>query len=78
MQTRDTDLLFQTDDQLAETARRRNKREVVADIGSPFILPNKALDIVVHENQIWIAEAGWQARCLDLKVGAPVHRGCHG
>lgn len=68
MQTTETDLLFQTDSQLVDTARRQRKLQVTASLGRPINLSSKVLGIVVQGNKAWTAESGWQARYLDLEV----------
>jgi len=68
MQTTDTDLLFQSNQQLADSSNRERKIAAAEKIGSPIKLSSKALDVVVRGQEAWTAESGWQARRLDLNV----------
>jgi hypothetical protein len=67
MQTTDTDLLFQSTQQLNDAASRAGKRLAAADIGRP-ILTGKIIDFLIVGNEAFVAESGWQARQLDLAV----------
>jgi hypothetical protein len=68
MQTTDTDLLFQTNQQLDATAQRKLKIVAAEDVGSPVTMSSKILDVQVIWPNAWTAESGWLARHLDLEV----------
>lgn len=68
MQTTDTDLLFQTDKDLKDAARRSKKITATQSLGRPLSLSSKVLRVLVEGDTAWTAESGWQARSIDLKV----------
>jgi hypothetical protein len=68
MNTTHTDLLFQTDSDIVDSSRRRLKVKAAATLGSPLTLASKPLEVHLQSGQAWIAESGWQIRCLDLEV----------
>lgn len=76
MQTTSTDHLFQSDAQLEAAAAREAKAGRLAKAGEPISLPSKPLDFVIRqsssndgqEGEAWIAESGFVARRLSLKV----------
>jgi hypothetical protein len=68
MQTTDTDLLFQSTQQLADSSNRERKIIAAEKVGNPIKVTSKVLDLVVHGQDAWTAESGWQARRLDLHV----------
>lgn len=70
MQTTDTDLLFQTDKDLKDASRRERKLKASQSLGRPISLSSKVLRVLVDGDVAWTAESGWQARCIDLKVGS--------
>jgi hypothetical protein len=69
MQTADTGLLFQTNQQLDAAAQRKLKIVASEDVGSPITVTSKILDVQVIWPNAWTAESGWLARHLDLEVG---------
>jgi hypothetical protein len=69
MQTADTDLLFQTNQQIDAAAQRKLKIAASEDVGSPITVSSKILDVQVIWPNAWTAESGWLARHLDLEVG---------
>lgn len=71
MQTTDTDLLFQTNQQLDATAQRQRKALAAEKIGSPITVSSKVLDITVQWPNAWTAESGWLARHVNLEVSNP-------
>ena len=68
MQTADTGLLFQTNQQLDAAAQRKLKIVASEDVGSPITVTSKILDVQVIWPNAWTAESGWLARHLDLEV----------
>ena len=68
MQTADTGLLFQTNQQLDAAAQRKLKIVASEDVGSPITVTSKILDVQVIWPNAWTAESGWLARNLDLEV----------
>lgn len=68
MQTTDTGLLFQTNQQLDATAQRQLKVAAAEKVGSPIQVSSKVLDIQVRWPDAWTAESGWLARHLNLEV----------
>lgn len=68
MQTTDTDLLFQTSQQLDATAQRKRKALAAEKVGSPIQVSSKVLGITVRWPDAWTAESGWVARHIDLEV----------
>ena len=68
MQTADTGLLFQTNQQLDAAAQRKLKIAASQDIGNPITVSSKILDVQVIWPNAWTAESGWLARHLDLEV----------
>jgi hypothetical protein len=68
MQTDDTDLLFQSDDQLKDAAKRAQEGAKYATLGSPIRVTSKILDACIDGNDIYTAESGWQARRVNLNV----------
>jgi hypothetical protein len=68
MQTADTGLLFQTNQQLDAAAQRKLKIATSKDTGSPITVTSKILDVQVIWPNAWTAESGWLARHLDLEV----------
>ena len=69
MQTTDTNLLFQTNQQIGAAAQRKLKIAASEDVGSPITVSSKILDVQVIWPNAWTAESGWLARHLDLEVG---------
>ncbi|ORY34227.1 cytoplasm protein [Naematelia encephala] len=69
MQTRDEGLLFQTDQQLAAAKQRAFKLAAATDVGSPIAVNGKVLDLLIAGDDAFVAESGWQARCMDLRTG---------
>jgi len=74
MQTTDTDLLFQTNQQIDAAAQRKLKIAASEDVGSPITVSSKILDVQVLWPNAWTAESGWLARHLDLEVSPAVER----
>ena len=75
MQTTDSGLLFQSTAQIHEAANRQRKRAAADQLGSP-IQTGKVLDFIIHADDAYVAESGWQARRISLKViSAPVSSG---
>ena len=70
MQTADTGLLFQTNQQLDAAAQRKLKIVASEDVGSPITVTSKILDVQVIWPNAWTAESGWLARHLDLEVSS--------
>lgn len=68
MQTSDDGLLFQTDAQIDDAARRQRKIKASVGIGRPISLSSKVLGLAVSGQDVWTAESGWQARRLDIDV----------
>jgi hypothetical protein len=68
MQTADTGLLFQTNQQLDAAAQRKLKIVASEDVGSPITVTSKILDVQVIWPNAWTAESGWLARHLDLEL----------
>lgn len=68
MQTNDTNLLFQSDDQLEDAAKRAQEGAKYASLGSPMRVTSKILAACINGNDIYTAESGWQARRVDLQV----------
>lgn len=68
MQTTDTDLLFHTDKDLKDAARRERKSKATKSFGRPLSLSSKVLRVLVDGDTAWTAESGWQARSIDLRV----------
>jgi hypothetical protein len=68
MQTTDTGLLFQTNQQLDAAAQRKLKIAASEDVGSPITVSSKILDVQVIWPNAWTAESGWLARQIDLQV----------
>lgn len=68
MQTKNTDLLFRTDDDLKDDERIRRKATAAAKTGSPVQLTSQVLRVHAVGNIAWTAESGWQARRVDLMV----------
>lgn len=68
MQTTDSDLLFQTNQQIDATANRQRKALASEDVGSPIRVSSKILDVQVIWPDAWTAESGWLARHLNLEV----------
>lgn len=69
MQTTDTGLLFQTEDQITDGKRHAKKLVAAAKVGQPINVNGKIIDFIISGSTAYIAESGWQARQLDLKVG---------
>ena len=70
MQTTDTGLLFQSDAQIGDDARRMEKLSRTRELGEPLILSSKVLASCLVGDTLWTAESGWQARMIDLVVCA--------
>ena len=68
MQTTDTGLLFQTNQQLDANAQRQLKIVAAEKVGSPVQVSSKVLDITIRWPDAWTAESGWLARHLNLEV----------
>jgi hypothetical protein len=68
MQTTDSGLLFQTNQQLDANAQRQRKALASEDVGSPIRVSSKILDVQVIWPNAWTAESGWLARQLNLEV----------
>ena len=68
MQTTDTELLFQTNQQLDANAQRQLKIVAAEKVGSPVQVSSKVLDITIRWPDAWTAESGWLARHLNLEV----------
>lgn len=68
MQTNDTGLLFQTDAELDDNARRLQKLSRTRELGTPVVLSSKVLASRLEGDTLWTAESGWQARRIDLAV----------
>jgi hypothetical protein len=68
MQTDDTSLLFQSDSQLADSARRGEQAIKYASLGSPLRVTSKILALAISGDDIFCAESGWQARRVSLQV----------
>lgn len=68
MQTTDTGLLFQTNQQLDAAAQRQLKVVAAENVGSPIQVSSKVLDIQIRWPDAWTAESGWLARHLNLEV----------
>lgn len=75
MQTTDTGLLFQTNQQLDAAAQRKLKVAASENVGSPIQVSSKVLDIQIRWPDAWTAESGWLARHLNLEVGLIVLKG---
>ena len=67
MQTTDEDLLFQTSAQIAQGIDKDAKRKAASSIGHP-IQVGKVIEVTFAGRDAFIAESGWQARRLDLRV----------
>lgn len=68
MQTTDPNLLFHTNQQLADASNRERKVQAAEAVGNPIKVTSKVLDVVVRGQEAWSAESGWQARRVDLNV----------
>lgn len=73
MQAQNTDTLFQSDAELAKSAARQDKALRTARAGTPIKLSSKPLDLAIRPRKggsptAFIAESGFTARNLDLKV----------
>ncbi|GAA95187.1 hypothetical protein E5Q_01842 [Mixia osmundae IAM 14324] len=79
MQTDDADKLFQADVDAARFEARQQKAKATVHLGDPIKLSSKPLDFVLHGDDVWLAESGFTARCIDLKTGKTKHvfRGGH-
>lgn len=76
MNTKDTDLLFQTSEQLRDAAQRKEKIKAAKTVGSPVEVSGKILDMHVAAEDVWLAESGWQARRIDPEVRCRALRPC--
>lgn len=70
MQTTDTNLLFQTTAQIAQGEDRNRKKEAAKDVGKP-VQVGKVIKLLVEGSEVFVAESGWQARRVSLKVSTP-------
>lgn len=68
MQTSDDALLFQTSNDIDKAAARQRKVAAAEHIGRPIHVKGKILALAVRGDLAFVAESGWQARCLDLIV----------
>lgn len=68
MNTKDTDLLFQTSEQLRDAAQRKKKFRAAKLVGSPIEVNGKILDMHICDEDVWLAESGWQARRVNPEV----------
>lgn len=68
MNTKDTDLLFQTSEQLRDAAQRKQKIKAAKLVGSPVEVSGKILNMHLADEDVWLAESGWQARRIDPEV----------
>ena len=69
MQTTDPDLLFQTSLQISQGADRARKVEAAKNVGHAVNV-GKVIELAVEGSEILVAESGWQARRVNIKVGA--------
>lgn len=68
MQTDDPSNLFQTTAEIAQRDARSRKAILTKDIGEPISATSKVIRMIVRGQDAWVAESGWLARRVCLKV----------